>query len=108
NPTGRGSTMMVELRRYVRQEMQYRDEGEDDGMVSQDNQPQGALILINPAYVAAMFESTETPGMTVIRGPDGRGLSIAGTYAEVKAALFPSGELQDPYPHRDEPAGSAH
>lgn len=40
-------------------------------------------IGINPRFVAALFESNNSPQVLLVQLPDGRRLQIKGTYAEI-------------------------
>jgi hypothetical protein len=51
---------------------------------------EGSSITINPEYVSFVFPSLSNDRSTIIRGPDGRGFVVVGSYEEVKRKLeFP-------------------
>jgi len=64
-------------------------EGEDDGL-EQRAQVQHP-IAINPTTIAAVFESQESPQVTIVRLADGRGFAIQGAYAQVMETLRANG-----------------
>jgi hypothetical protein len=67
------------------------ESGEDGGEVTTQQEPQPVrLLMVNPLFVAMFFE-TRTPGISVIKGPDGRGFLVLGTFEQVKAKLETAG-----------------
>jgi hypothetical protein len=80
--------MLVEFERAQRPQMRAPESGEDEGYGEVTTQETEAprILSVNPMFVAMFFESN-TPGISVIKGPDGRGYLVVGTYAEVKAKL---------------------
>ena len=67
--------MLVELERYFNLD----EEGEDRTVPH--------MVAINPQFTSAVLQSQEHNDATIVRGPDGRGLIVKGTYAEVLAKL---------------------
>jgi hypothetical protein len=43
-------------------------------------------LLVNPAFVSAVFASVD-PGVTIVRGPDGRGYKVRGSFEAVRDQL---------------------
>src|SRR5262252_8356081 len=73
--------------------------GEDEGFgepreVVETAPTEPVYIDVNPRYISFVFESRE-PGVTIVKGPDGRGFKVKGTYAEVHAKLT-AGGYEDP------------
>lgn len=73
--------MLVEFQRSPRPRAN-SELGEDDGIVAAEALPPRP-IRINPQYVAAVFESLESPEVTMVRLCDGRGFAIKGSYSDV-------------------------
>jgi hypothetical protein len=44
-------------------------------------------IAVNPVFVSSVTASEEHDNCVVVKGPDGRGYLILGTYEQVKAKL---------------------
>jgi hypothetical protein len=79
---------MVEFERAPRPQQQVV-EAEDGEVTTQQEQPV-RLLMVNPLFVSLFFESN-TPGISVIKGPDGRGFLVRGTFEQVKAKLETAG-----------------
>jgi len=68
--------MLVELERY------YQDLTE----VGEDR-PVPRMIAVNPQFTSSVIPSQEHDDATIVRGPDGRGLMVRGSYRDVLAKL---------------------
>jgi len=80
---------MVEFERAPRaqQRVELPESGEDEGFGEVVTQAAPArLLMVNPLFVSAFFESN-TPGISVLKGPDGRGFLVVGSFEQVKAKL---------------------
>jgi hypothetical protein len=87
--------MLVEFERAPRPQQQVilPESGEDEGfgqVVTQQEPQAPRPLMVNPMFVAMFFESN-TPGISVIKGPDGRGFLVVGTFEQVKAKLETAG-----------------
>jgi len=71
--------MLIEFVRALQQDPDTL--GEDDGIAREHK------IAVNPAMVAAVFESTSNPNVIILKFSDGRGMQVRGTYAEVMERL---------------------
>ncbi len=65
--------------------------GEDEGFGTAE--PIATFLDVNPRYVSMVFASRE-PGVTIIKGPDGRGFKVKGEFADVHQKLVAAG-LED-------------
>lgn len=73
--------MLVELERY---HQELNEEGEDRAV------PQH--VAVNPVFVSAVIPSERGEDATIVRGPDGRGLMVRGTFAEIMTKLNIQGD----------------
>jgi hypothetical protein len=81
--------MLVEFTRYTPPQP-HNEFGEDDGLAN----PQAEVshpIAINPATISAVFESGQSPNVTIVRLADGRGFMVQGNYAQVMETLRANG-----------------
>lgn len=84
--------MLIEFQRPQRATVVTPDSGEDEGFGTVVSEPVApSYVSINPEYIFSFMESERHPGVSVIKGPDGRGILVAGSYADVKAKLAAAG-----------------
>jgi hypothetical protein len=86
--------MLVEFERAPRPQthVETPESGEDEGFGNVTVQEAAAprMLTVNPVFISMFFESN-TPGISVIKGPDGRGFLVVGSYLDVKSKLEAAG-----------------
>ena len=71
--------MLIEFQRLVEVE-------DEEGMSREEARP----VSVNPQFVSAVLDVRTNPNLSIIRGPDGRGIIVNGSHAETVAKLSPA------------------